>query len=221
MRTYNFLLALLWFSLSLNVSMAFSPTLAIRNSVSIDPTTPRRTQTVSLQDNVLDRFANPKIDDPWLPLTEAGLAQIVAPTLQLFWLVSAGSPYPSWAKPLYDPTFAPRGAFLAPTLVHGAGLACCWILGCLAAKAFERDAFEGNLGSVVVSTVKAGAFATGVLILATQVDFYQTMGGYVQFGDSPETDLQIIQGLVEVINDIVFEAVTLLTWRVFRSKVAA
>ena len=34
-------------------------------------------------ESILDRFVNPRIDDPWLPLNEAGVAQGVAPTLQL------------------------------------------------------------------------------------------------------------------------------------------
>jgi hypothetical protein len=173
-----------------------------------------------LNDNLLDRFTNPKIEDPFLPLTEAALAQIGAPTMQLFWLVAIDSPYPSWATPLVDPSFAPRGAFLAPTLIHGASLACCWVLGCLAVKGYERETYEGSFGQVFASTAKAGAFACGVLILATQFDLYQEMGGYVQFGDSPETDGRIVQGLVEVVNDVFFEAVTLLTWRLFRSTVA-
>lgn len=194
-------------------------TTALASMMTTAKVTSTTATSTSLNDNLLDRFTNPKLDDPFLPLTEAGLAQIVAPTLQLFWLVAIDSPYPSWARPLYDTTFAPRGAFLAPTLIHGAGLACCWILGCLAAKGFEKEAYGGSFGQVFTSTVKAGAFACGVLILATQFDLYQEMGGYVQLGDSPETDVRILTGLGEVLNDIFFEAVTLITWRLFRSTV--
>mmetsp|Transcript_34036 Transcript_34036/g.80128 ORF Transcript_34036/g.80128 Transcript_34036/m.80128 type:complete len:251 (-) Transcript_34036:41-793(-) len=171
------------------------------------------------QEGILDRFTNPKIDDPALPLTEAGIAQVVAPTLQLIWLSSARSPFPSWTTPIYDITFVPRGAVLAPTLIHGAGLACCWILGCLAVKGYEQEKFEADLPEVVLSTIKAGAFACGLLIMGTQIDLYQEMGGYVQFGDSPETDLRINLALIELINDIFFEATTLLSWRILRSKV--
>jgi len=108
---------------------------------------------------------------------------------------------------------------LAPTLIHGAALSCCWLLGCLAAKAFERGAYEGEITQVVVSTLRAGAFSFGLLILATQIDLYSEFGGYVQIGDSAETDLRIYRALVEVIDDVVFEAVVLLGWRVFRSRV--
>lgn len=170
---------------------------------------------------LLDRFLNPRIDDPALPLTEAGLVQVVGPTLQLFWLVSLDSPYPSWAQPFYDYTFAARGAFLAPTLIHGAGLACCWLLGCLAARAWEQPAFrakDGDYGRVLGSTIQAGAFACGVLVLATQYDLYQELGAFVQVGDSPESDLRIYRALVEVINDIFFEFIVLVPWRLFRSN---
>ncbi|KAG7348421.1 hypothetical protein IV203_017126 [Nitzschia inconspicua] len=173
-----------------------------------------------LGENILDRFTDPKIEDPMLPLTEAGIAQIVAPTLELFWLKLNQSPFPSWAQPLYDYTFTPRGALLAPTLVHGAGLACAWLLGCLAAKGYQREAYESDALRVISTTLKAGAFACGILILATQFDLYREMGGYVQVGDSAETDLRIYRALVELIDDIFFEAVTLLGWRLFRSRVA-
>ena len=174
-----------------------------------------------MYESPLDRFFDPKIEDPQLPLTEAGLAQIVAPTLQLFWLSINQSPFPSWATPLYDYTFTPRGALLAPTLIHGAALSCCWLLGCLAAKGYERESYEGSTSQVVFSTIRAGAFACGILILGTQLDLYQEMGGYVQVGDSPETDLRIYRALVEVINDIFFEAVTLIIWRILRSRVVS
>lgn len=170
---------------------------------------------------LLERFVNPRIDDPFMPLTEAGLVQIVAPTLQLFWLVSLDSPYPSWAQPLYDYTFAARGAFLAPTLIHGAALSCCWLLGCLAARAYELPNFrvkDNDYGRIVSSTIQAGAFASGILILATQFDLYREFGAFVQAGDSPETDLRIYRALVEVINDIFFEFIVLLPWRLFRSN---
>jgi hypothetical protein len=184
------------------------------------PSFMERSPLTTLNESILDRFTDPKIEDPRLPLAEAGIAQIVAPTMELFWLQLNQSPFPSWAIPLYDYTFTPRGALLAPTLIHGAGLACAWLLGCLAARAYERNAYQGNITQVVSTTLKAGAFACGILILATQVDLYKEMGGYVQVGDSAETDLRIYRALVEVIDDIFFEALTLLTWRILRSRVA-
>jgi hypothetical protein len=172
-------------------------------------------------ESILDRFVSPTIDDPWLIMTEAGLAQIVAPSLQLFWLASLNAPFPSWATPiLSDFMSAPRGSFLAPTLIHGAGLACCWLMGALAAKAYEQKSYEGNIGEVFLSTIKAGAFSCGLLILATQFDLYTDMGGYVQLGESVETDVRILRSTAELVNDCLFEAITLTTWRLYRSTVA-
>jgi hypothetical protein len=179
----------------------------------------RTLTTLFAQENekLLDRFTNPVITDPWLPLNEAGIAQVVAPSLQLFWLAAVNSPFPSWTTPfLSDLYFVPRGSFLAPTLVHGASLACCWLLGALASKGYEQNPYEGSLGTVFSSTVKAGAFACGLLILATQFDLYTEMGGYVQVGDSVDTDIRIYKATVEVINDCVFEGITLLAWRLSR-----
>lgn len=188
------------------------------SSCSFNPSINRSSPNLGLRESILDRFTNPRIEDPMLPLTEAALTQIVAPMLQLFWLRLNQSTFPSWATPLGDYTFAPRGALLAPTLVHGAALACAWLLGCLAARAFEKKAYEGGVGQVLKSTLRAGAFACGILILATQLDIYKDMGGYVQIGDSPETDLRIYRALVELSDDVFFEAVTLLVWRVLRSR---
>jgi len=86
-------------------------------------------------------------------------------------------------------------------------------------KGYEKETFQGELPQVLLSTIKAGAFACGVLIMGTQIDLYQEMGGYVQIGDSPETDVRIYRALVEIINDIFFEASTLLAWRALRASV--
>jgi hypothetical protein len=166
----------------------------------------------------LDRFLNAKIDDPALPLSEVGIAQIIAPTIQIFWLVFNNAPYPTWASPIGNALFPAQGSFLAPTLIHGAGLAFCWLAGCLAAKGFEKDAFEGSLGQVFFASIKAGAFATGLLILATQIDLFIDLGGFVQLGESPETDRRLLIAADEVIKDIFFEATVLISWRLLRSK---
>jgi hypothetical protein len=167
----------------------------------------------------LDRFTNPLIQDPGLPLTDAGIAQIVAPSLEIFWLVFNDLPYPTWARPINsDLIFPGRGSFLAPTLIHGAGLSCCWLLGCLAARAFEKEAFEGSVTQVLLSTVKAGAFATGLLIFCTQINLFFELGGYVQLGESPESDRRILIAADELAKDIFFEATVLLSWRLLRSK---
>ena len=109
---------------------------------------------------------------------------------------------------------------MAPTLIHGAGMACCWLLGALAAKAYERKAIDptfegGGYGSVFGTIVKAGAFATGVLNLATQADLLLEFGRFVQPGESDATDLRLLSAWVEVLNDVVFEATTITMFRMY------
>jgi len=176
-----------------------------------------------------DRFFSPKIDDAGLPLTDALLAQIVAPSLQVFWLTANHAPLPTWLAPnvgmLYNaPT---QGAFLAPSLIHGAGLAVCWIAGALAARGFESDAFdvgvagEKGYGTVVKRILQAGSFATGILIVATQIDLLVEFGRYVQPGESDVVDLRLVQAIAELINDVVFEAAVLGSWRLYRASLTA
>lgn len=171
--------------------------------------------------NVLDRFTSPVIDDPALPLSDALVAQIVAPTLEVFWLTLNRASMPSWLTA--SQSLLPlRGSLVAPTLIHGASLACCWIAGALAAKAFEVKAFDVSdgkgYGTVLLRTIQAGAFASGLLILATQTELLFEFGRWVQLGESEEIDIRLLQAAVELINDIFFEAAVLLSWRLVHAK---
>jgi len=187
------------------------------------------------KDQPPDRFLSAKIDDAGLPIADALIAQIVAPTLQVLWLTVNHAPIPSWLVAsaavkasqtgmLYTNT---RGELLAPTLIHGAGLAVCWILGALAARAYESDAFvvskesgEGY-GSVIKKIFQAGSFATGLLILSTQVDLFFEYGRYVQPGESVEIDIRLLCAITELINDVAFEAVVLGSWRLYRANITS
>ena len=179
----------------------------------------------SSESDVASRFLAPRIDDIGLPLADALVAQIVAPSFQVFSIAVTRSPIPTWLQPGTQTLFATRGSMLAPTLIHGAGLACCWTLGALAARAFEADAFNVSGGrgysEPIARTLKAGAFATGLLILSTQIDLTNEFGGYVQFGYSDATDVRIAQALDEVLKDIFFEASTLFGWRMYRASLTA
>ena len=180
------------------------------------------------ESSIVSRFLDPRIDDAGLPLADALIAQIVAPTLEIFWLSSQHAPIPSWLTPIFDSSksllfsSSARGSLLAPALIHGAGLATCWTLGALAAKGYESDAFnisgDRGYGTVIKRIVQAGAFATGLLIFSTQVDLFAEFGRNVQLGESDETDLRLITALVEMINDIVFEAGALSAWRLYRAS---
>uniref|UniRef100_A0A7S4IVZ7 Uncharacterized protein n=1 Tax=Odontella aurita TaxID=265563 RepID=A0A7S4IVZ7_9STRA len=172
--------------------------------------------------SITRRFLSPRIDDRGLPIADALVAQIVAPSFHVFWLGINQSPLPSWLR---VSLWAPRGSMVAPTLIHGAGLACCWVAGALAGRAFESEAFdvsEGRgYGTVISRTFQAGAFATGLLILSTQIDLLLEFGRTVQWGESEETDRRLLVAAVEVINDIFFEALTLSGWRLYRASKTA
>ena len=127
---------------------------------------------------------------------------------------------PSWLVPA---PWIPKWRslpYLAPALSHGAKLSCAWIPGALAAKAYEREAYDGSVNEAVKRTVKAGCFAIGILILATQtqlsVEFAARGLPPPQLGDSPETDLVLNGVASELIADSVFEAVGLIAWRIVR-----
>jgi len=171
----------------------------------------------------LDWFTNPRVDDQVLPLSDAAVAQVVAPFLQLVWLKLASQPFPSWSLPLFERLYETKGSLLAPTLVHGAALASCWLLGALASRSYETssidedddDSNDGDYcGRVLFRTCRAGAFAAGLLILGTQLDLVQEFRGQlVQLGDSPETDARLLLAAREVAQDVAFEAATLISWR--------
>ncbi|KAL7554629.1 hypothetical protein ACHAWF_018131, partial [Thalassiosira exigua] len=190
------------------------------------------------------RFLSPRIDDPGLPLTDVLLAQIVAPTFQIYWLALNRAPNPSWLAPISSyfgeaAELAPRGSLLAPTLIHGAGLAVCWLSGALAARMFEKEAFTlagteersdggqggggildgiGRYSPILIRLVQAGAFASGILIVSTQMDLMFEFKRYVQLGESEETDLRLLVATVEVINDIFWEALVIGSWRIIHAN---
>lgn len=65
--------------------------------------------------------------------------------------------------------------------------------------------------------VQAGAFAIGVLIFSTQLDLLLEFKRNVQFGESEETDFRLLVCIAELINDIVFEAAVLSSWRIIHA----
>lgn len=175
--------------------------------------------------DLLSRFNNPIIDDPGLPLADTMVAQIVAPSLQVFWLSLVHAPSPTWLKPIFDNTlWQAQGALLAPTLIHGAGLAFCWLMGALAAQAYRKEAFDPTVdgyGTVIIRIAQAGAFATGLLILGTQIDLFLEFGRYVQPGESEGIDLRLLSAVVELLNDVIFEASCLTSSRLFLAIMTA
>jgi len=165
------------------------------------------------------RFTEARIDDKGLPIADA-LVVTTVPVFVATCVLALGVPRPSWLVPA---PWIPKWRslpFLAPALSHGAKLSCAWIPGALAAKAYEREAYDGSVKEAVGRTVKAGCFAIGILILATQiqlnVEFAARGAPPPQLGDSPETDLVLNGVASELIADAAFEAVGLIAWRIIR-----
>ena len=165
------------------------------------------------------RFTEARIDDKGLPIADA-LVVTTVPVFVATCVLALGVPRPSWLVPA---PWIPKWRslpYLAPALSHGAKLSCAWIPGALAAKAYEREAYDGSVNEAVWRTVKAGCFAIGILILATQiqlnVEFAARGEPPPQLGDSPETDLVLNGVASELIADAAFEAVGLIAWRIIR-----
>eukprot|EP00540_Astrosyne_radiata_P014551 CAMPEP_0116860268 /NCGR_PEP_ID=MMETSP0418-20121206/22307_1 /TAXON_ID=1158023 /ORGANISM="Astrosyne radiata, Strain 13vi08-1A" /LENGTH=203 /DNA_ID=CAMNT_0004494629 /DNA_START=111 /DNA_END=722 /DNA_ORIENTATION=+ len=174
---------------------------------------PAMYQTSTPRNEVIGRFLSPVIDDDALPLSDVLTASVVAPSLQVFWMGMVHAPSPTW---LPNTMWLERGALVFPTLLHGSGLACCWIAGALAAKAYTKEAIDPTVEgypTVIWTILKAGAFATGILIFATQLDLLAEFGRYVQPGESEATDLRLLSAVVEILNDVVFEASTITAFR--------
>ena len=111
-------------------------------------------------EGLVARFVSPRIDDPGLPYADAltvlcGALFVASASLGL------GLPRPSWLVAMPGIPAWRALPYVPPTLAHGSALALCWLLGALAARAFEADAFAKDLRSAIASTWKAGAFAIG------------------------------------------------------------
>lgn len=169
--------------------------------------------------SIRDRFTAPRVDDPGLPYADALVC--ICGALFVASLGLTGSiPRPSWLFALVPPGVEPiRGIpYILPAFSHGVGLASCWILGAYAANAFEADAYTGTLREAVSRTWKAGAFATGCLLLASQANaaFVLALQGVDPLAASTEADRVTITTAFEVITDVLVQAGALTAFRVYR-----
>ncbi len=173
--------------------------------------------------DIKSRFAAPRIDDPGLPYADS----LVCICGSLF-LASLGLtgilPRQTWLEPL---AIAPawRGLpYIVPACSHGAGLAACWILGALAAEAFERGAYMGTWQEAFSRTWKGGAFAAGMLLLSTQVAVFVALTqrgldpSTAGLGIDPVADYEVIRRGFEVLCDIAVQCVGLTAFRIYRWK---
>lgn len=155
--------------------------------------------------------------DRGLPIADA----LVATSAQVFvaaLALSTGTPRPSWLVP-FGPSW--RGAaYVLPAIAHGAKLASLWVCGALAARAYERDAFDGSLGEAVRRTLRGGCFATGLLLLVTQsevaAEFAVKGLGDPVMNASREGDAILYRATSELVVDVVSEATAIVGWRMIR-----
>lgn len=164
----------------------------------------------------------PRVDDGAVPLTDALVAGCVAPTLATFgWLAvgALGAPRPTWLAL----AGRGRGGLLQPVLVHGCALTACWIGGALSAEAYTEERYLGD--AALPTTLRAGAFASGLLIVATQLRLAASFGvDPLEVLAAPDLaapsamDLAKGQAAVEIAVDIFVEASALLFWRLQRAK---
>lgn len=174
---------------------------------------------VAFGKNVSSRFFAPAIDDPGLPFADSLV--VVSGSLFIAYIVlAAGLPRPSWLVPMAGVPNIRALPFVLPTLAHGSALSVCWLLGALAAQAFESGAYMGSWREALSRTVKGGAFSTGLLILGTQaavntrldamgLDPYAAGGSYA-------ADLVLTSTANELIVDTAVSAVGLIGFRLFR-----
>ena len=67
--------------------------------------------------------------------------------------------------------------------------------------------------------LRGGAFATALLVFATQLQLYGVVG-FAQLGDSPATDAILLRSLDDLFRDVATEALVLLSWRLARTELS-
>jgi len=168
--------------------------------------------------SVRERFTAPTVDDPGLPYADA-LTSISATLLVAGLSLSGLIPPVTWLQPAeWMPAWRAL-PYIPPALIHGTQLATCWTLGALAANAYDRAAFCADLGTSLSRTWRAGAFATGMLLLGTQIHTYLELSavGLEPFlGASREVDVILINIANSVVIDVVAQASALTAFRIYR-----
>ena len=173
---------------------------------------------------VVARFASPIVDDQGLIIADALVAGIVAPGLEIITCTALGLgvPLPSWSS-----VFGAR-RLVAPTLLRGATLSTCWFGGALSARLYARDAYDfpppngadDRFAVTFRRTLQAGAFATALLIMSTQLRLLLTFGFWPQLGDSPASDAEILRQFSDLVRDGLTEALVLMSWRLTRTELS-
>eukprot|EP00929_Paragymnodinium_shiwhaense_P016614 TRINITY_DN125111_c0_g1_i1.p1 TRINITY_DN125111_c0_g1~~TRINITY_DN125111_c0_g1_i1.p1 ORF type:complete len:355 (+),score=52.08 TRINITY_DN125111_c0_g1_i1:130-1194(+) len=194
----------------LRVGSSYLPT-EIEGKPVLTPCTPKYDY---LDDDVVDRFLNPRIDDFTFVFEDMLFSGILAPALSVFLVVLTNKYVPGYL--LYEGVR--KRAVLLPTLLHGVSLAFYWLLGALAARAYEAEAIDRNYPQeTLVRTLKACAFATGCLVVVTVTSVRLSTGEGL--AKSPEGDVAFIKATLDILLDTIFEVNVMVAWRLLRSQV--
>eukprot|EP00931_Biecheleriopsis_adriatica_P042777 TRINITY_DN2439_c0_g2_i1.p1 TRINITY_DN2439_c0_g2~~TRINITY_DN2439_c0_g2_i1.p1 ORF type:complete len:281 (-),score=24.56 TRINITY_DN2439_c0_g2_i1:158-1000(-) len=164
-------------------------------------------------------FFRPKFEDPVLPLADVLISGIIVPAMLVLFCTNTGLYLPRWI--VADGVDVARGAFLGPTLMHGAGLSVCWIVGLLSVRGFEGAAMSSrDLGATLTLALRAGVVAALLwwLVMLSQVE---SSGGIPETAgqcdmmdkECMEADARVIQYYFDATLDIGAEAIILTSWR--------
>ena len=170
------------------------------------------------------RFQSKKVKDRGLPIADA---LVLTSATVLVALVSLSQhKAPSWLSAEYlreVPRILPNLPALVGSVVHGSKLSAVWVLGALAAEAYETEAYDADFAEAVKRTVKAGCFAVGLLILVEQNEMRQALEHVIGMpaseyivGGNREADLLINSKTSELFVDCASCAVAMLSWRIIR-----
>lgn len=173
-----------------------------------------------IRDDISRRFRAPVVNDQGLVITDALIAGVVVPGLEIFAAVASGGPLPHWV--------VPSMGLVSSVLTRGATLAACFCIGAFAAEAYDRRAFDypppDGRSDRYLETLKrvwsAGAFAAGLLIVVTQLRTGLSIGFGVQFGDNPASDMVLLEATDDLIRDGLAEAAGLTAWRLYRTSIS-
>ena len=168
---------------------------------------------------IRDRFVNPVVDDPGLPYADS-LVVVSATLLLAIVSLSTGAPRPSWLVALPGAPEWRALPYVLPAVAHGCQLAICWLLGAFAASAFEKGAYMDGWQEALRRCWRAGAFATGTLILCTQAKTYAVLsaaGLEPVLGASFEGDVAMINSVNELVVDALTQATALTAFRLYRA----
>mmetsp|Transcript_30286 Transcript_30286/g.59310 ORF Transcript_30286/g.59310 Transcript_30286/m.59310 type:complete len:171 (-) Transcript_30286:150-662(-) len=168
---------------------------------------------------VLSRFTNPKIDDKGLPLADAMVVLSSTMILGIF-ILTQGIIKPSWLAPM---SLAPQWRslpFLFPALLHGSLLSMCWVIGGLAAQAYERESFSEG-AKALKATTKTWAFAVALMIFGVQLGLGREalhMGVLPLVGESEALDMLAVSKYSELIVDAALVGLFMTVWRQIRAR---